>query len=157
MNANDSQNCHRYVCLQLENPQASLLFYWDSLRRQIRIEGKVEKVSEEESRDYFEKHRPKKSQLAAAISDQSQVVSGRDELIRRYKELEEKHSGEEFVPKPEIWGGFNLIPETFEFWQGQSNRLHDRIRFRKPQPNEIINANLTKPADDGWVFERLQP
>lgn len=117
----------------------------------------MEKASEAESKDYFERHRPKQSQLAAAISNQSQVVSGREELIRRYQELEAQHVNDEYVPKPPIWGGFILIPESFEFWQGQSNRLHDRIRFRKPQPNEALDPNLTKPGECGWVYERLQP
>lgn len=114
----------------------------------------MEKVSEEESKDYFSK-RPRQSQLSALLSNQSEVVESRDVLVERYKELDAKQPNQ--VPKPPFWGGFVIIPENFEFWQGQSNRLHDRIRFRRKHENEIVDNKIVKLAEDGWVFERLQP
>lgn len=131
-----------------------MLFYWDAFNRQVRIEGKVEKVPEEESKEYFSK-RPRQSQLSAMLSNQSEVVESRDVLVQRYKELDAKHSNQ--VPKPTFWGGFVIIPDNFEFWQGQSNRLHDRIRFRRKHQNEIVDNKMVKLAEDEWVFERLQP
>ena len=121
---------------------------------QVRVEGKVEKASEEESKEYFSK-RPRQSQLSAMLSNQSEVVESRDVLVQRYKELDVKHSNQ--VPKPPFWGGFIIITDNFEFWQGQSNRLHDRIRFRRKHQDEIVDNKMVKLAEDEWVFERLQP
>jgi pyridoxine/pyridoxamine 5'-phosphate oxidase len=109
----------------------------------VRIEGTVERVSEEESIEYF-KNRPRASQLSARISQQSKVVENRDKLIERYKEEELKFPNE--VPKPDFWGGYKIIPTVFEFWIGQTDRLHDRIRFIKNSEGE-----------NGWLYERLQP
>ncbi|XP_022159026.1 pyridoxine/pyridoxamine 5'-phosphate oxidase 1, chloroplastic isoform X2 [Momordica charantia] len=109
-----------------ENARASLLFYWEGLNRQVRVEGSVQKVSEEESEQYFHS-RPRGSQLGAIASPQSSVVAGRHVLIERYKELEDRFSNGSFIPKPKHWGGYRLKPELFEFWQGQQSRLHDRL------------------------------
>jgi pyridoxamine 5'-phosphate oxidase len=124
-----------------ENPRAALLFYWDPLGRQVRIEGTVERVAGDESDGYFAT-RPRGAQLAAAASRQSAVLSGRDELDARVAELEHDHAGAD-VPRPEHWGGYRLAPSAYEFWQHREDRLHDRLRYRRGQ--------------DGWVLERLSP
>lgn len=111
-----------------ENPWASLLFYWESLNRQVRVEGSVEKVSNEESEKYFHS-RPHGSQIGAIVSKQSSIVPGRQVLHQQYRELEEKFSNVNLIPKPENWGGYRLKPELIEFWQGQQSRLHDRYSF----------------------------
>ncbi|XP_074602734.1 putative pyridoxamine 5'-phosphate oxidase [Brevipalpus obovatus] len=138
-----------------ENPRAALLFYWASVNRQVRIEGPVEQVSPAEAKKYFES-RPKRSQVAAALSQQSKPVSGRDELISRYNELEKKHADDTFLTRPDYWGGFRVIPKVFEFWQGQSSRLHDRIVFRSK--NEPSPEGLEKHEVVGdWIIYRIQP
>jgi pyridoxamine 5'-phosphate oxidase len=122
----------------------------------VRIEGTVERVSEEESIEYF-KNRPRASQLSARISQQSEVVENRDKLIEKYKEEELKFPNE--VPKPHFWGGFKIIPTAFEFWVGQTDRLHDRIRFFKDNKvgEEGKVGEEAKVGDDGWLYQRLQP
>ncbi|XP_015794932.1 pyridoxine-5'-phosphate oxidase [Tetranychus urticae] len=137
-----------------ENPKAAMLFYWDPFNRQVRIEGNIEQVPDEEAKNYFEK-RPKRSQIAAAISEQSKPILNRDALITKYTELEMKHAEDSFIVKPENWGGFKLIPKSFEFWQGQSSRLHDRIVFTKSIP-DIKDVPYTE-AENGWLMYRLQP
>ncbi|XP_048439088.1 pyridoxine/pyridoxamine 5'-phosphate oxidase 1, chloroplastic isoform X2 [Pyrus x bretschneideri] len=129
-----------------ENPRASLLFYWDGLNRQVRVEGSVQKVSDEESDQYFHS-RPRGSQIGAIVSKQSTVVPGRHVLYDQYKELEEKFSDGSLIPKPKNWGGYRLKPELFEFWQGQKSRLHDRLRY---SPEEINGQQV-------WKIERLAP
>ncbi|KAJ1389367.1 YjeF N-terminal domain [Sesbania bispinosa] len=104
-----------------ENPHAALLFYWDGLNRQ----GPVQKVSDEESEQYFHS-RPRGSQIGAIVSKQSTVVPGRHVLYEEYKELEQKYADGSLIPKPKNWGGYRLTPQLFEFWQGQKSRLHDR-------------------------------
>ena len=127
----------------LENPQAALLFYWYDLERQIRIEGKVEKVSKAVSDAYFRK-RPIGSQIGAAASPQSSVIASRKVLEDKVSALKELHEGKTAIERPEHWGGFRLIPDRFEFWQGRVSRLHDRIVF-------CLN-------DEGkWNIERLAP
>lgn len=110
---------------QLENnSKASLCFHWKSLQRQVLVEGTVEKTSREESEAYFAT-RPRGSQLGAWVSNQSQVIAAREVLDQRFKEYQAKYEGKE-VPCPSHWGGYLLKPHRFEFWQGQSDRLHDR-------------------------------
>lgn len=130
----------------LENPRASLLFYWDGLNRQVRVEGSVEKVSTDESEQYFHS-RPHGSQIGAVVSKQSSIISGRHVLHQQYKELEEKFSDGSLIPKPKHWGGYRLKPELFEFWQGQQSRLHDRLQY-SPQES---NGRRT------WKIDRLAP
>jgi pyridoxamine 5'-phosphate oxidase len=123
------------------NPRAALLFYWDELGRQVRIEGSVERVAQEESDAYFAT-RPRGAQLAAKASRQSAPLSDRQELDSRVRELAEEHAGDE-VPRPEHWGGYRLVPDVYEFWHHREDRLHDRLRYR---------------ADGGaWRLERLSP
>lgn len=123
------------------NPQVALVFWWDKLERQVRIEGRVSKVSRELSDRYFHS-RMRGSQIAAATSHQSRVVASRADLDRRYDELAAR-LGEEAVPLPDNWGGYRVEPESLEFWQGRGARLHDRLRYRR--------------EGDGWVVERLEP
>jgi pyridoxamine 5'-phosphate oxidase len=113
----------------IENPNASLLFFWKEFERQIRISGKVSKVSQKESEDYFYS-RPYESRLAAWASNQSEVIPGRNFLEERFVEMKKKYEGKE-IPLPPFWGGFKLFPNNFEFWQGRENRLHDRICYIK--------------------------
>jgi pyridoxamine 5'-phosphate oxidase len=123
------------------NPNASLLFFWASLQRQVRIEGKVEKTTAEDSNQYF-LSRPEASQLASWASAQSQVISGRKELEEAFKE-EELRFSKDPITRPPHWGGFQLIPDSYEFWQGRESRLHDRLKF-------------VKNGDD-WKLVRLAP
>ncbi|XP_039146017.1 pyridoxine/pyridoxamine 5'-phosphate oxidase 1, chloroplastic isoform X2 [Dioscorea cayenensis subsp. rotundata] len=109
-----------------ENPHAALLFFWNDLHRQVRIEGTVQKVPLDESEKYFHS-RPRGSQLGAIVSKQSSVIAGREVLYQAYKELEEKYPDGSLIPKPDYWGGYRLTPNRFEFWQGQPSRLHDRL------------------------------
>lgn len=140
-----------------ENPRCSCMFYWEKFKRSIRIEGNVRKMSNEKSEEYFHS-RPRPSQLGAISSNQSQVVESRKALCDRYTSLEEKYKHEDmFIPKPDNWGGYIVTPESFEFWQGQTNRLHDRFKFRRLEPDEKINEECTHIGEDGWVFERLEP
>lgn len=120
---------------------AALVFWWDKLERQVRVEGRVQRVSRELSDHYFH-GRPRLSQLGALSSRQSRVVATREELEQRLADNERRYEGKE-VPLPEDWGGYALKPERFEFWQGQAGRLHDRLVYR--------------PAGDGWLIERLEP
>jgi pyridoxamine 5'-phosphate oxidase len=124
------------------NPKAALVFYWPELDRQIRIEGRVEPVSAEESDAYFQS-RPRGSKLGAWASPQSQIIPNREILERRMEELMAKYLEDE-VPRPPHWGGFRVIPHTIEFWQGQLNRLHDRLRYRQSEQGN-------------WIIERLGP
>jgi pyridoxamine 5'-phosphate oxidase len=112
-----------------ENSSASLLFYWGVLERQVRIEGKIKKLSKTESKKYFDT-RPIASRLAAWASEQSKIIPDREFLELRFKILEKKFSGKK-IPLPPNWGGYILVPNYFEFWQGRENRLHDRICYKK--------------------------
>lgn len=124
-----------------QNPYVSLCFVWLGLERQVRIDGKAEKLSEKENEAYF-KQRPYKSQLGALASNQSAEVPNRSFLEKKFVALEEKYAEGE-VPKPETWGGYKVIPETIEFWQGRRSRLHDRVVY------ELIA--------DKWNIKRLSP
>lgn len=115
----------------ISNPHACILFFWPELHRQIRIEGTVERLSEEESEAYF-KTRSKESQTSASISNQSRVAASREELETKAKEFLDQHRESE-IPKPAHWGGFILKPSYFEFWQGHSTRLHDRVVFKREE------------------------
>jgi pyridoxamine 5'-phosphate oxidase len=125
-----------------QKPVASLLFFWPQLSRQIRIDGKVSKVSTHESDVYF-KTRPRGSQLGAWASNQSQTVPNREYLEARMRALEEQFAGKT-IPRPPYWGGFRLVPNTLEFWQGRPNRLHDRLQYQRK-------------GQGGWKISRLAP
>jgi pyridoxamine 5'-phosphate oxidase len=123
------------------NPQAAVLFPWLDLERQVRISGAVEKISTAESFKYFAS-RPRGSQLGAWISEQSQVISNRSVLKTLMNQIKEKFK-EGQVPLPDSWGGYRIIPESFEFWQGRANRLHDRFKYTQDK--------------SGWQINRLAP
>ncbi|KAI3364924.1 hypothetical protein L3Q82_001104 [Scortum barcoo] len=137
------------------NPYACLVFYWEPLNRQIRIEGKVERIPFQSSCDYFHS-RPKSSQIGAVVSRQSTPVPNRDYLRQKNAELEEKYKDTE-VPMPDYWGGYIVKPFLIEFWQGQTNRLHDRIVFTKPKDGESELGEFQHAAEGGWVYQRLSP
>ena len=124
------------------NPQAALVFYWPQLERQVRIEGKVERVSAAESDAYF-KTRPRESQIGALASPQSEVIASRDVLQGKFDELEKLYEGRE-VERPEHWGGYRLHAQRIEFWKGRPGRLHDRIAYERQ-------------VDDTWSIVRLAP
>jgi pyridoxamine 5'-phosphate oxidase len=111
------------------NPRAALLFAWLTLERQVEIEGRVERVSEEESEEYFQS-RPFGSRLGAWVSEQSSVIASREVLTARFAELKAKFADGN-MPKPEFWGGYRVVPESVEFWQGGHDRLHDRFLYEK--------------------------
>lgn len=114
----------------LANPRAALCFYWDACHRQVRVQGKIEKISKHESQEYFSS-RPRGSQIGAWASPQSREISSREELLKKHQEMELKFKGLETIPVPDHWGGFLLRPERIEFWQEQENRLHDRFVYSK--------------------------
>lgn len=138
-----------------ENPNAALTFYWEPLRRGVRIEGIAERTSAEDSDQYFQS-RPYANQIGSMASKQSNVIANRQTLIVRERELIAQFP-EGSVERPDCWGGFVVIPRSVEFWQGQSDRLHDRIRFRRLKPNEKVDDILVHPGTNGWVYERLSP
>lgn len=113
----------------IENPFASLNFYWKELERQLTIEGTIQKLSTEKSTTYFHS-RPRASQLSAWVSSQGNVISSHEWMEDRFSELQKEFEGKE-IPLPPYWGGFRLVPTLFIFWQGQRNRLHDRFRYQK--------------------------
>lgn len=123
------------------NPRAAMLFPWIALNRQVILQGKVEKVSKAESLRYFAS-RPRGSQIGAWVSEQSQVITSRGLLEQKVAEMKRRFLEGE-VPLPSFWGGYRLIPERIEFWQGRPSRLHDRFEYVK--------------RDDGWAIQRLQP
>ncbi len=123
-------------------PFAALVFHWNALERQIRIEGNVGKVSEEESEEYF-RTRQRLSQISATISRQSEVISSREELEQLARNAEILYDGKN-VPKPKHWGGYRVKPERIEFWQGREGRLHDRIEYR------LLESGV-------WLIRRLAP
>ena len=125
------------------NGRAALLFWWDKLHRQVRIEGPVSKVGEAESDAYFAT-RPHGSRIGALASPQSRVIEGREKLAERFTELEKKFPQD--VPRPAHWGGYRVRPLRIEFWQGRPSRLHDRLVYRRDDPEAQT-----------WHIERLAP
>jgi len=125
-----------------DNAQAALVFWWAELERQVRIEGRVEKVSDQQSDQYFYS-RPLSSRLGAWASSQSQVIESREVLADRLKQLETEYENQD-VPRPPYWGGFRVVPTVMEFWQGRPSRLHDRLQYRRFNETD-------------WLIERLSP
>ena len=125
-----------------ENPACCLTFFWPELERQIRIEGVANRVDTKRSEQYFQS-RPRGSQIGAWASPQSSVIQDRSLLEERAKQMEEKFKGQDKLPRPHQWGGFEIDPLVIEFWQGRTNRLHDRILFSK--------------VDGAWTINRLAP
>jgi len=123
------------------NPNAAAVFNWLGLQRQVRIEGSVEKAPSEMSTDYFHS-RPKKSQIGAWVSPQSQEISGREFLETRQKEVEAEYANDEELPRPEHWGGYIIVPTLIEFWQGRSSRLHDRLVYEKNRKGDWKRTRL---------------
>lgn len=124
-----------------ENPHVSMLFPWYALQRQVKIEGKVEKVSREQSLAYFLR-RPVGSQIGAWCSAQSKVIESREVLMMQWQKIKDKFHNKT-VPLPDFWGGYRIVPTSFEFWQGQPSRLHDRFLYVQDE--------------EGWVMMRLAP
>jgi pyridoxamine 5'-phosphate oxidase len=121
-----------------ENPRAAILVHLPG--RQIRVEGRVEKIPEAESDEYWAV-RPRGSQVAASISSQSEPVESREQLERRFAQFDAAHPGE--IPRPQHWGGYRMIPDSYELWEHRDNRLHDRVRYRR--------------EGESWTIDRLQP
>lgn len=124
-----------------ENPYAAIVFHWKEIERQVRITGKVEKTSDAESDEYFAS-RPPDSRIAATVSAQSAVIPGRKYLEEKFGEMKGRVEGKK-PERPDHWGGFRIVPDTFEFWQSRPHRLHDRIQYRL--------------SDRNWIIERLAP
>ena len=124
------------------NPACALTFFWPELERQVRVEGIVTRIDERRSEEYFQS-RPRASQVGAWSSPQSSAIADRKILEERVRLIEERFKGQDVLPKPKQWGGFNVEPLLIEFWQGRASRLHDRIRFTK--------------VDNAWKINRLAP
>ena len=124
-----------------ENPQAALVFFWPELERQVRVEGRAERVDRSDSEAYW-RTRPRGAQLGAWASDQSRVITGRPVLDDRLREVAQRYAGVD-VPAPPHWGGWRIMPSEIEFWQGRPDRMHDRLIYRRAEP--------------GWTVERLAP
>jgi len=124
------------------NPNVALLFFWSDAARQVKIRGKAERIPTSETLKYF-MSRPRGSQIGAWVSAQSSVVSSRSLLESKFQEMKQKFSNKE-IPLPSFWGGYRVVPEVIEFWQGRRNRLHDRFQY-------------TKQDDGSWSIERLAP
>jgi pyridoxamine 5'-phosphate oxidase len=125
------------------NPRAALVFYWAKLERQIRVEGRVERAPAAESDAYWNS-RPRGSNISAWSSPQSSIVQDRAELETLVADTEKKFAGIEYLPRPEFWGGYHVVPRRIEFWQGRPNRLHDRLVY-------------TRGTNGQWLEERLAP
>ncbi|KAH8912374.1 pyridoxamine 5'-phosphate oxidase [Coniochaeta sp. PMI_546] len=138
------------------NRWASLTFWWEALERQVRVEGRAERLTKEESQAYFDT-RVRGSRIGAWASQQSAVLrpsgegddDGRKMLDRWYREAEERFAGQEHIPCPDFWGGLRIVPERVEFWQGRQNRLHDRFVYERVKGEE--------GGEDRWTLERLSP
>jgi pyridoxamine 5'-phosphate oxidase len=125
------------------NPRAALVMFWAGLQRQVRVEGRVDKVTPYESNVYFQS-RPFGHRLGALISPQSSIIPGRGFLEERLEQLLQEFADGKIVPRPANWGGYRVVPDSIEFWQGRPNRLHDRLRYRRAE-------------SDSWIIERLAP
>lgn len=125
-----------------ENPCAALLFFWPELQRQVRVTGRVTKMLPEQSDAYFQS-RPKDSQMGAIVSPQSQVIADRSELDAAFTQMEMKYRDSDLLPRPKHWGGYWLVPDVLEFWQGRRGRLHDRLLYSK--------------QGNSWKIARLAP
>lgn len=123
-----------------ENPRAALVFYWPDFDRQVRVSGRVEKTAREESETYFQS-RPLGARIGACVSRQSEAIASREELERLVEEAGTRFG--DTVPCPDTWGGYRVVPDVIEIWQGRENRLHDRFRYR--------------PSGETWLIERLAP
>ncbi len=140
-------NRHSAKGLDLEaSGRAALCFLWHPVERQVRVVGTVEHLPDDESDAYFAS-RPRGAQIAACASPQSRVIADRAELERLTAETEGRFADDEMVPRPPYWGGYLVRPHTVEFWQGRRSRLHDRLRYRRPD----------SPGDADWLIERLAP
>ncbi|MGW5735509.1 MULTISPECIES: pyridoxamine 5'-phosphate oxidase [Streptomyces] len=138
-----------------ENRNIALLFPWHPMARQVIVTGTAERVPRQETVAYF-RTRPHGSQLGAWASAQSSVIATREELDGAYADLEARYPEGEQVPAPPHWGGFRVTPESVEFWQGRANRLHDRLRYVRTEPDAATGATATAAAS-GWRVERLSP
>jgi pyridoxamine 5'-phosphate oxidase len=127
------------------NTWAALTFWWEPLERQVRVEGKMERLSDAESQVYYDV-RARGSRIGAWASEQSKVLKDRGELEERVKMMEERFEGQEKIPVPGFWGGMRVVPEAMEFWQGRESRLHDRFRYSRDEK-----------VEGGWRIERLSP
>jgi pyridoxamine 5'-phosphate oxidase len=132
------------------NPWASLLFFWVSLERQVRVDGRIEKIASTDSDAYFSS-RPLGSRLGAWASPQSEVIAGREWLEKNVEDTTQRFAPMgEAIPRPAHWGGYRMVPDTFEFWQGRPSRLHDRIRYQR-------NPGAQATGAPTWRIERLAP
>lgn len=129
------------------NPYASLTFWWQELERQVRVEGAVERLKDEESQIYYDM-RLRSSRIGAWASPQTQVLESREELEKRVQEVETRFEGQEKIPVPGFWGGLRVIPEIIEFWQGRESRLHDRFRYSRAEQDGESGS---------WKIDRLSP
>ena len=125
----------------IDNPNVALNFFWDALERQVRVEGKIKKVEAKVSDEYYDS-RSRLSQLGAHASEQSQIIENYEVITDKLKALEDKYK-EKKIPRPDHWGGFIIVPETIEFWQGHEGRIHDRLKFFR--------------KNESWKIERLSP
>jgi len=159
----DNEGYVFYSCLNSKkskeikaNPFVALNFYWEFFHRQVRIEGKAVEVSREQTTEYFVS-RPKGSQISAAISPQSDPIPDRKFLEDAYSKLETEYAEKDSLPLPEDWSGFRVVPDYFEFWAGNTDRLHDRYIFdKRMEQNEFDNKTMTRGSDD-WIIYRLAP
>ncbi|KAF1824680.1 pyridoxamine 5'-phosphate oxidase [Dissoconium aciculare CBS 342.82] len=127
------------------NGWAALTFWWEALERQVRVEGRMERLSDAESQVYYDV-RARGSRIGAWASEQSKVLKDREELEQRVKDVERRFEGQDKIPVPSFWGGMRVVPEAMEFWQGRESRLHDRFRYTKDEA-----------VEGGWRIERLSP